>query len=120
MAGYLRQCATAAESASPSGSYTVIVQAIRPSTASPNSSSFGDLPRAVLGWIDAGGVRTPIYICELDPAKLRRAAALKNTYYYEEVTVDPRYKRTLPASEGPRNAIAARVVSFCQSSASVS
>jgi hypothetical protein len=54
-------------------------------------------PRAVLGWIDAGGVRTPIYISELDPAKLRRAAATKNTYYYDEVTVDPRYEQTLPA-----------------------
>ena len=54
-------------------------------------------PRAVLGWIDAGGVRTPIYISELDPAKLTKAAALKNTYYYDEVTIDPRYEQTLPA-----------------------
>ena len=54
-------------------------------------------PLAVLGWIDAGGVRTPIYISELDPAKLRKAAAVKNTYYYDEVTVDPRYEQTLPA-----------------------
>ena len=54
-------------------------------------------PRAVLGWIDAGGVRTPIYICELDPAKLRKVAALKNTYYYDEETVDPRSEPTLPA-----------------------
>jgi hypothetical protein len=54
-------------------------------------------PRAVLGWIDAGSVRTPISICELDPAKLCKAAALKNTYYYEEETVDPRYEQTLPA-----------------------
>ena len=56
-------------------------------------------PRAVLGWIDAGGVRTPIYICELDPTKLKKAAALKNTYYYDAVTVDPRYEPTLPANE---------------------
>lgn len=54
-------------------------------------------PKAVLGWIDAGGVRTPIYICELDPAKLQKAAAMKNTYYYDEVTVDPRFEETLPA-----------------------
>jgi hypothetical protein len=54
-------------------------------------------PKAVLGWIDTGGVRTPIYICELDPAKLRKAAATENTYYYDEVTVDPRYEPTLPA-----------------------
>ena len=56
-------------------------------------------PRAVLGWIDVGGVRTPIYIAELDPAKLKKAAALPNTYYYDEVTVDPRYEPTLPATD---------------------
>jgi len=55
--------------------------------------------KAVLGWIDAGGVRTPIYICELDPAKLRKAAALKNTYYYDDVTVDPRYEPALPVED---------------------
>ena len=55
-------------------------------------------PRAVLGWIDTGGVRTPIYIGELDPAKLRKSAAPGNTYYYDDVTVDPRYEQTLPAS----------------------
>src|SRR5215216_554657 len=56
-------------------------------------------PKAVLGWIDAGGVRAPIYICELDPKKLKKAAATKNTYYYDEVTVDPRYEPALPARE---------------------
>ena len=56
-------------------------------------------PRAVLGWIDAGGVRTPIYISELDPAKLKKAAAMEGTYYYDEVTVDPRFEPTLPAEE---------------------
>jgi hypothetical protein len=54
-------------------------------------------PKAVLGWIDTGGMRTPIYICELDPAKLRKAAATSNTYYYDEMTIDPRYEHTLPA-----------------------
>jgi hypothetical protein len=58
----------------------------------------GGRPKAVLGWIDTGGMRTPIYICELDPAKLQKAAAMKNTYYYDEVTVDPRFEETLPAS----------------------
>lgn len=57
----------------------------------------GGRPKAVLGWIDTGGVRTPIYICELDPAKLRKAAATSKTYYYDEVTVDPRYEETPPA-----------------------
>lgn len=56
-------------------------------------------PKAVLGWIDAGGVRTPVYICELDPAKLRQAAATKNTYYYDEVTLDPRYEPMQLAGE---------------------
>jgi hypothetical protein len=59
----------------------------------------GGRPRAVLGWIDAGGVRTPIYICELDPAKLRKAAGVRNTYCYDEETVDPRYEQTLPAGD---------------------
>jgi hypothetical protein len=55
-------------------------------------------PKAVLGWIDTGGMRTPIYISELDPAKLHKAAATPNTYYYDEITVDPRYEPALPAS----------------------
>jgi hypothetical protein len=54
-------------------------------------------PKAVLGWVDTGGMRTPIYISELDPAKLHKAAATANTYYYDEVTVDPRYEPALPA-----------------------
>lgn len=44
-------------------------------------------------------MRTPVYICELDPAKLRKAAATKNTYYYDEVTVDPRYELMQLAGE---------------------
>jgi len=57
----------------------------------------GGRPKAVLGWIDAGGVRTPIYICELNPAKLRKAAATSKTYYYDEITIDPRYEEAAPA-----------------------
>jgi hypothetical protein len=60
-------------------------------------------PRAVLGWIDAGGVRTPIYISDLDPAKLKKAAAMEGTYYYDEVTVDPRYESTMPVEEKKRS-----------------
>lgn len=59
----------------------------------------GGRPKAVLGWINAGGVRTPIYICELDPAKLKKASATKDTYYYDEVTDDPRNEQTLPADQ---------------------
>ena len=48
-------------------------------------------PRAVLEWVDLGGVRSPLYIAELDPEKLRRAKRLRNTYYYDAETIDPRY-----------------------------
>lgn len=47
-------------------------------------------PMALLEWINLGGVRTPLYVCELDAAKLRQTD--KNTYHYEGVTVDPRYE----------------------------
>lgn len=56
----------------------------------------GGQPKAVLGWIDVGGLRTPIYLADLDPAKLKKAAAAKNTYYYDEVTVDPRSEEIGP------------------------
>lgn len=62
----------------------------------------GGRPKAILGWIDVGGVRTPIFICDLDPAKLRKAAAANqanNTYYYDAVTVDPRFEELLPPPE---------------------
>ena len=49
-------------------------------------------PKAILGWIDVGGMRTPIYICDLDPDKLTKAAAAPNTFYYDGVTIDPRYE----------------------------
>lgn len=48
-------------------------------------------PKAILEWIDLGGVRTPLYLCELDPAKLRRVRGTRHAYRYEEETVDPRY-----------------------------
>ena len=49
-------------------------------------------PRALLGWIDLGGIRTPIYICELDSAKLRVSKGARNTYYYDATTIDPRFE----------------------------
>ena len=59
-------------------------------------------PKAVLGWIDVGGMRTPIYLCELDPGKLRRAVTGQGTYYYDAVTIDPRYENVVPATEEHR------------------
>jgi len=56
-------------------------------------------PKAILGWIDVGDMRTPIFMCDLDPGKLRKAAAgndARNTYYYDAVTVDPRYEELGP------------------------
>jgi hypothetical protein len=53
-------------------------------------------PKALLGWINLGDVRTPIYLCDLDPAKLRRSPTSANTYYYDEVTVDPRFEALGP------------------------
>jgi hypothetical protein len=49
-------------------------------------------PKALLCWINFGGVRTPIYLCDLDLAKLHRSATSTNTFYYEEITVDPRFE----------------------------
>ena len=59
-------------------------------------------PKAILGWIDVGGVRTPLFLCDLDPAKLRKAGAgnsAKNTYYYDAVTIDPRFEELGPVEE---------------------
>ena len=58
-------------------------------------------PKAILGWIDVGGVRTPIHLCELDPAKLRKAVTGNQTFYYDAVTVDPRYEQMSPAQDQP-------------------
>jgi len=48
-------------------------------------------PRAMLEWVDLGGVRSPLYVTELDPAKLWRSPDSRDTYFYDGETVDPRY-----------------------------
>jgi hypothetical protein len=58
-------------------------------------------PKAVLGWIDLAGVRMPLYI-GLEPDKLRKSRALKNTYYYDETTSDPRFEDMRPLPESDR------------------
>ena len=45
---------------------------------------------AILEWIDMGGVRTPVFTCALDTAKLHRQS--ERTYSYDDVTQDPRDK----------------------------
>lgn len=59
----------------------------------------GGKPRALLSWINLAGVRTPLYICELDPEKLRAADGVKNTFYYDALTVDPRYEPLVPQDD---------------------
>ena len=49
------------------------------------------LPKALLGWINLGGVRAPLYVCELDRSKLHLSKGVKKTYYYDGTTVDPRF-----------------------------
>jgi len=45
--------------------------------------------KAVLEWIDSGGLRTPIYI-DMDRSKLRMTRGIRTLYYYDGTTVDPR------------------------------
>jgi len=60
-------------------------------------------PKALLGWINLGGVRTPIYLCALNRAKLRRSSTSNSTYYYDEITVDPRFDTIDPRTPGDLN-----------------
>jgi hypothetical protein len=62
-------------------------------------------PKALLGWINLGAVRTPLYLCDLDQAKLHRSPTSANTYLYEEITVDPRFEALGPQreSDAPAN-----------------
>jgi hypothetical protein len=48
-------------------------------------------PVALLDWVDLGGIRTPLYVCELDPTKLRPATEQRGVFHYEGVTTDPRF-----------------------------
>ena len=48
-------------------------------------------PIALLDWIDLGGIRTPLYVCELDPSKLQPSADKPGVYNYAGVTTDPRF-----------------------------
>ena len=58
-------------------------------------------PKAVLGWIDLAGLRTPIFLA-LDAGKLRRARSIPHVWYYDETTSDPRFDDMLPLPQQPR------------------
>ena len=60
----------------------------------------GGKPKALLGWINLGGVRTPIYLCELERDKLRQSQTSSSTFYYDEITVDPRFEALGPGPQG--------------------
>jgi hypothetical protein len=57
-------------------------------------------PKALLGWINLGSVRTPIYLCDLDESRLHRSPSAPNTFYYDEITVDPRFEALPPQRSG--------------------
>lgn len=44
--------------------------------------------KAVLEWIDSGGLRTPIYV-DMDRDQLRMTRGIRTLYYYDGTTVDP-------------------------------
>ena len=54
-------------------------------------------PVAIVRWIDIGGVRAPLYICELDAAKLH--AESRDRFIYDGITVDPRFDEPPPSAE---------------------
>lgn len=62
-------------------------------------------PKALLGWINLGSVRTPIYLCDLDRAKLRRSSKSSKIFYYDGLTVDPRFEALGPGVDAARPAI---------------
>ena len=53
-------------------------------------------PKALLGWINLGSVRTPIYLCDLDRSRLRQSPTSASVFHYDEVTVDPRFEALGP------------------------
>jgi hypothetical protein len=47
-------------------------------------------PVALLDWINLGGIRTPLYKCQLDEQKIRPAKE-RNVFHYDGITSDPRF-----------------------------
>jgi len=57
-----------------------------------------DEPRIILGWVNLGGVRAPVYLQRLDPSLLR-PLGVKQFYRYDGVTSDPQDTQRMPSSE---------------------
>jgi hypothetical protein len=47
-------------------------------------------PVALLDWVNLGGIRTPLYMCELDAEKLHPGDR-RGVFQYDDVTADPRF-----------------------------
>lgn len=57
----------------------------------------GGRPKAILDWIDMGAGRTPVYLDELESARLQGPPrGEKGVYFYEGETVDPRFADMRP------------------------
>ena len=52
-------------------------------------------PVALPEWVNLGGLRTPLYVCELDPSKLHPRADSPGLFDYAGVTTDPRFADNL-------------------------
>jgi hypothetical protein len=48
-------------------------------------------PFALPDWVDLGGVRAPLYVCELDPSKLHPRTNPPQLFDYAGLTADPRF-----------------------------
>ncbi|HET9942272.1 MAG TPA: hypothetical protein VFR05_02960 [Terriglobia bacterium] len=51
-------------------------------------------PVALLDWVNLGGIRTPLYVCELEATKLRPSDQ-HGVFHYDGVTADPRFADAL-------------------------
>ncbi|HEX2565856.1 MAG TPA: hypothetical protein VHL85_03295 [Burkholderiales bacterium] len=54
-------------------------------------------PRIILGWIDLGGVRAPIFLHNVDASAVH-PLGVKHFYRYDGVTSDPQDTQRLPAA----------------------
>ena len=53
-------------------------------------------PVALLDWVNLGGIRTPLYMCELDAEKLHPGDS-DGVFQYDDVTADPRFADNTPS-----------------------
>jgi hypothetical protein len=54
-------------------------------------------PRIILGWVNIGGIRAPIYVQSVENGKIR-PLGVKHFYRYDGITTDPQDTQRMPAS----------------------